>query len=189
VRFFTSDLHFWHKNVIQFCNRPWSTVEEMNAGLIEIWNQTVTQNDDVFIIGDMFFCGTAKLKEIMSQLNGNKYLIQGNHDWGVVKIHRAEEFGFKWVQRNQHCIRIGHEDVYLCHFPYDEDHTAEVRYKEMRPVDIGNWLLHGHVHCAWKVRGRQINVGVDVWDWRPVSEVEIQKIIGTYHSTGIKGGL
>lgn len=177
MRFFTSDLHFYHKNVIELCNRPWPDVDSMNKGLIENWNKAIGPDDFVYVIGDMFFCGVIKLKEIMAQLNGKKVLIQGNHDWGVVKIHRAKEFGFEWAQREQHCIRIANEDVYLCHFPYRDDHTEELRYKEMRPVDIGNWLLHGHVHGAWTVRDRQINVGVDVWDYKPVSENQIVQIM------------
>lgn len=177
MRFFTSDPHFWHKNVTEFCNRPWPNVEAMNAGLIERWNNVITDQDEVYILGDMFFCGTIKAKEILGQLRGKKYLIQGNHDWGVIKVHRAKEFGFEWVQREQFCLRIGNQDVILCHFPYEEDHTTEVRYKEMRPKNNGNWLLHGHVHTAWKTRGKQINVGVDVWDWKPVSEIEILNII------------
>jgi calcineurin-like phosphoesterase family protein len=177
---FTSDLHFWHKNVIQFCNRPWTTVEEMNAGLIANWNSCVGPEDKIYIIGDMFFCGTLKAKAIMAQLNGHKYLIRGNHDWNVVKLHRAEEFGFKWAA-DWHCMPVGRSsecrDVKLNHFPYRGDHTTDERFLEKRPTDNGGWLLHGHVHTAWKVRDKMINVGVDVWDWKPVHISQIEAII------------
>lgn len=177
MRFFTSDLHFGHKNVVEFCERPWPDVEAMNNGLIERWNSVVGYNDDVFCLGDMFFCGTIKAKEYMSRLNGLKYLVQGNHDWGKVKIHRANEFGFEWVQRHQHCIRIGNEDVILHHFPYEDDHTEEKRFLDERPINNGAWLLHGHVHRLWKVKNNQINVGVDVWDWKPIPESVIVEIM------------
>ena len=50
--YFTSDLHFWHKNAIIYTNRPFETVEEMNEKLIEYWNKTVHANDEVYILGD-----------------------------------------------------------------------------------------------------------------------------------------
>lgn len=176
MRFFTSDLHFYHKNVIEFCKRPWLDNLAMNQGLIENWNRTVGVDDEIFILGDMFFCGTNRAKEIMQRLNGKKFLILGNHDWNVVKKPRAKEFGFEWVLE-QFCVRIAGKDVIMNHFPYSGDHMEEDRFLDKRPIDAGMWLLHGHVHSEWKVRGRQINVGVDVWDWRPVPEIEIENII------------
>lgn len=174
---FTSDLHFWHKNVITFCKRPWATVEEMNEGLIANWNSVVGPNDLVMCLGDMFFCGTTKAKEIMSRLNGTKQLLRGNHDWNVVKPHRAAEFGFDVVTDGTIPGELAGRSIIMSHFPYREDHTEEVRFLEKRPVDTGLWLLHGHVHSAWKVRDRQINVGVDVWDWKPVHMNQLIEII------------
>lgn len=180
MRYFTSDLHFYHKNVIEFCNRPWSNVDEMNEGLIKNWNDTVTNEDQVYILGDMFFCGTTKAKEILKQLNGEKYLILGNHDWGKIKTHRAKEFGFEWIDKS-FSLRIGNQlDVLLSHFPYKNagDHTeGEERYAEHRYEDGGKWLLHGHVHTAWQIKDKMINVGVDVWDYKPVSQEKIELIL------------
>jgi calcineurin-like phosphoesterase family protein len=73
--------------------------------------------------------------------------------------------------------RIGRDHVLMCHLPYEGDHVGDERYARFRLRDEGLWLLHGHVHDAWKVRGCQINVGVDVWGWRPVNLEEIHKII------------
>lgn len=178
---FTSDLHFGHKNVIEFCKRPFSSVEDMERGLISNWNSCVSDGDIVYILGDMFFCGVKKIKEIMPQLNGKKHLVLGNHDWGKVKPRRAEELGFESVTQNSE-IGFEFQDgkvlmLKLCHFPYSGDHTKDVRYLEYRPNDVGGILLHGHVHEAWKVRGRQINVGVDVWDYKPVSQKQIEEIV------------
>jgi len=158
----------------------------MNAGLIKNWNETVNPEDVVYILGDMFFCGTIAAKEILRQLNGRKMLIAGNHDWGKLKKHRAQEFGFDFIT-DQHCIRLGRHDVIMNHFPYHGDHMEEERFRDKRPVDKGGWLLHGHVHNAWKVNGRQINVGVDVWDWRPVHEERILHLIECdgHHSKSI----
>ena len=78
--FFTSDTHFWHNNVIKFCNRPFSSIEEMNDTIIENWNRVVDKNDIVIHLGDFCFCGSDKFKELVEKLNGRIYLILGNHD-------------------------------------------------------------------------------------------------------------
>ena len=139
---FTSDLHFWHKNVIKFCTRPWETPEAMNEGLITNWNEVVQPWDSVYILGDVFFCGTIEAKRILSLLKGKKYLIAGNHDWGKLKKHRAEEFGFEFIV-DKFCLRLGGKDVKLSHFPYKNagDHTeGEERFSDRRYDDDGGWL-------------------------------------------------
>lgn len=184
MRFFTSDLHFWHKNVVVFCNRPWASVEEMNEGLIERWNSVVWPDDEVDICGDMFFCGTTKAQAIMKRLNGRKRLWQGNHDWKVVKKHRAADFGFESVQENGATHLEGFDElVLLSHFPYknEGDHTEKERFTDKRYDQQNKWLLHGHVHQYWKIKGKQINVGVDVWGWKPVSEKQILELIRSQH--------
>lgn len=182
--FFTSDLHFWHKNVIEFCNRPWPDVEAMNQGLIDNWNSVVGDKDAVFICGDLFFCGKQKAKEIAAQLKGDKYWILGNHDWGKIPERRAEEFGFKFMGPSYE-LKLHGTKVLLSHFPYTGDHTDDPRYLEHRLKDQGDWLLHGHVHNAWKIKGNQINVGVDVWDYKPVSAGQILEVMNTFNHLGL----
>ena len=64
--YFTSDLHFWHKNAIIYTNRPFETVEEMNEKLIEYWNKTVHANDEVYILGDVTMVRPGRATEIIS---------------------------------------------------------------------------------------------------------------------------
>ena len=66
--------------------------------------------------------------------------------------------------------------VTLCHLPYARDHIGVERYADKRPMDDGSWLLCGHVHNHWKTNGRMINVGVDVWDMKPVS-IDVLKVL------------
>ncbi|MGN6695931.1 MAG: hypothetical protein ACTHN0_17270, partial [Aquihabitans sp.] len=70
-----------------------------------------------------------------------------------------------------------------CHFPYQGDSHDEDRFVPYRPVDHGGWLLHGHVHERWKVDGRQLNVGTDVWDYAPVSAADLRALVnaGPHH--------
>jgi len=67
--------------------------------------------------------------------------------------------------------------VLLHHFPYDGDSHDEDRYVQWRPVDEGDWLLHGHVHTNWRQNGRMINVGIDAWDLAPVAEDTLVELI------------
>jgi len=76
---FTSDTHFYHKNIIKFTNRPWNTVEEMNNALINNWNEVVKPNDTVFHLGDFAFTSNGNWKKLINELNGKIYLILGNH--------------------------------------------------------------------------------------------------------------
>lgn len=178
MKHFISDPHFGHKKIIDLCHRPFASVEEMETELIKRWNAVVAVDDEVYMLGDMFFCGTIKAKEIFAQLRGKKRWIMGNHDWGKFKKHRATEYGVEWMV-DAFCVRIGAVDVKLSHFPYKGagDHTERERFNDMRLLDDGGWLLHGHVHCEWKIKGKQINVGVDQWNFTPVSEHQILEMI------------
>ena len=77
---FTSDLHFGHRNIIKYCNRLWNTVEEMDEALIHNWNSVVGKNDIGVDLGDFAFASNQRWRELVSRLNGKHYLILGNHD-------------------------------------------------------------------------------------------------------------
>lgn len=190
--FFTSDEHYFHSNIIkpEYCNRPFANVEEMNAELIRRHNELVKPGDEVFHLGDFTF-NKNRVKEILSQLNGKHHLIMGNHD-ACHPIHcktrekkdRLQRFyfdaGFGIVTNylQVHILpRPQGDNVDLYHLPfagYEND-----RYGNIRLEDKGQWLIHGHVHQHWKIKGKQINVGVDVWDFYPVPITELQKIMLT----------
>jgi calcineurin-like phosphoesterase family protein len=189
VIWFTSDLHFFHKNVIGFCNRPWTSVEEMNEGLIKNWNDRVRKTEQVYVLGDFLFGGSSRLREIVPRLNGQKTLVRGNHDATARKVIAA---GFHDVVENEAIKLPNGTKVLLSHFPYYPDPAEEARagkaaagiqldtrylHKRILRDDYDRWLLHGHVHTQWQVLDKQINVGVDVWNWRPVPHETIQAII------------
>jgi len=188
---FTADLHFWHRNIIEYCNRPWSSVEEMNEGLVERWNSVVEPSDTVWVLGDVAL-SPSKLDHV-SRLKGVKKLVSGNHDacWlghrkGAAKRQRYLDAGFAFVD-SVGVIRdrlVGTHRVDMSHLPYEGDSQAEERYKSYRPADQGRPLLCGHVHDSWRIKGRQINVGVDVWDWYPVSEGVLATILDSWRSNG-----
>lgn len=188
---FTSDNHFFHKNVIKHCNRPFETVTEMHEKMIEEWNKRVKTNEHIYVLGDFAFAGWTLQKKLLDRLQGHKILIKGNHDLAAHKMLAA---GFNEVHENV-WITIGNKRVLVSHFPFhpmtryqknsdgsvvadDVDMTLDRRYLHKRIVDDGeHWLIHGHVHCAWKQSGRQINVGVDQWDFKPVNHEKILAMI------------
>lgn len=87
TNWFTADLHFFHKNVIQYCNRPFNNIDQMNKKLIENYNLFVKEEDTCYFLGDLAMLGSSqiiKLTNIINKMNGKKILILGNHDEGNV---------------------------------------------------------------------------------------------------------
>jgi len=79
-QFIIADTHFGHENIIEYENRPFASVEEMDKQLISNWNKTVKKRDTVFMLGDFAFASKERIKELVSLLNGSKILVLGNHD-------------------------------------------------------------------------------------------------------------
>lgn len=178
--FFTSDLHFCHKNIIRFCDRPWSTTEEMNEGLVERWNKKVSPDDTVFCLGDFCFGGSAEWKKWREKLNGHIILIRGNHDR---KMSSTMEGLFDEVLY-QVQLEIDGRSVYLNHYPFLT--YGGCWRKENNVV----WQLFGHVHSKEGICGAdsgrlkhllstQYDVGVDNNNYEPVSWEEIKTIMNT----------
>lgn len=185
---FTSDLHFGHKNIIRFCNRPWKTTEEMDEGLIQNWNSMVKEDDIVFDLGDFAFATNGRWKDILSRLNGKHYLILGNHDvtrWPGDKIMSL----FERVE-NQMIVKIDDRFVYLNHYPY-------LCYGgSWRGPKNAVWQLFGHIHSGPNSSGAdsdrlvnmfpyQYDVGVDNNNYTPVSWERIKEIIEYQVKNGI----
>jgi calcineurin-like phosphoesterase family protein len=153
---FTADPHLFHTRIIDFCNRPFRTldgqpdVQAMNEGLIRRHNDVVAPDDEVFILGDMLFGGMKRLMEVAPRLHGRKTLVLGNHDRLTNTQYRVAGFEVRKY------MKLG--KVLLIHRPPSD---AE--------ADRHKLVLCGHVHTDWRERGNCINVGVDVRDYRPVS--------------------
>lgn len=159
---FTSDTHFGHTNIISYCNRPFSSVEEMNEALIKNWNDRVGHDDIVFHLGDFSFernaAGTA------ARLSGKKHLIRGNHDRDKT-IAQIEPF-FKTI-RDVFLLKLGHHKFWLSHYAH---RAWWHNYK-------GVIHLYGHSHGTLDDYGKSTDVGVDVWDYSPVHVDTIVKMM------------
>ncbi|MAF25154.1 phosphoesterase [bacterium] len=154
--YFISDIHFGHKNVIRFCNRPFSTAREMNEGIIDNWNNVVSDRDRVFVVGDVFICDPEEAKAYIEELNGYKVLIKGNHDYGEKVMLNC---GFDEFHKSLDYKLPDGRLALLNHYPVP-DCKIDSKY------DV---LIHGHVHLGDRSRGKKINVSCDIWDYRPIS--------------------
>ena len=168
--FFTSDYHLGHANIIKYCRRPFENVDEMNTTIINNHNARVSKEDLVFFLGDFCFKNSPggkqgegmihKSSHYVDKLNGKLIFIKGNHD----RNNSVKTIIEKCV------INYGGRRVNLVHNP---EH-ADVKY-ELNFV--------GHVHQNWECKRIKlgmdftdmINVGVDVWNFKPVTFDELMK--------------
>ena len=161
--FFTSDQHFSHRNIIQYCNRPFESVDQMDEEIISRWNQVVSIDDTVYVIGDVSFHPAGFSRRIINRLHGNKILIRGNHD----KSHsKMIQMGFDEVHEKMDYSFPDGSRALLWHYPLPDSLICNHEV-----------LIHGHTHCAPEdaIQGKKFNVCVDAWDFTPISSDKIFK--------------
>ena len=131
MNYYISDLHFGHANILRHDNRPFANTDEMAKVIVERWNKTVSDQDDVYILGDIFWRNTPDNQALFRQLKGRKHLIRGNHDKGACSRD------FAWSSIHDYLVvRDLGRKVILCHYPilfYDGHYHGSV-------------MLYGHVH-------------------------------------------
>ena len=156
--FFIADTHFGDERIIRYENRPFSSADEMDACLIQKWNEKVTEDDTVYVLGDFGADGCER--KILSSLNGKKYLVLGNHD--ALENGRYREFGFCEVYDHPIIIDgfwiLSHDALYV---------NANMPYAN----------LFGHVHNSPIIKDysrQHYCVSVERTDYAPVSFDEIK---------------
>lgn len=159
--YFISDMHFGHRNIIKYENRPFKNIKEMDASIIENWNSVVKKDDKVFVLGDISFYNKEKTAEIIYSLNGYKILILGNHD-NERSLHWWKSVGFDEVI-NYPIIYDGfymlsHEPMYL---------NENMPYMN----------IHGHIHNLKYESKQFFNVSVECIDYTPISFEKIKEIV------------
>lgn len=167
--YFIADPHLHHANVIEYCDRPFGSIAEMDKAIISNWNKTVPHGSWIFILGD-FCLGDRKMwKYFLSQLPGNKYLIQGNHDRdnNIPRDLFVDVIpGFLNLEIKD--PEIGSQRITLCHYPMLSWYQSH----------CGSWQLYGHVHGRkLNTMTTQMDVGVDSNNFNPVSYFGVKKHI------------
>jgi len=158
--FFTADEHYFHKNIIKFCNRPFDNVEEMNQTIIDNHNSVVSKNDTTIHVGDFAFGSRSKILRLLKQLNGNHIFIMGSHDrW----LQNSPKVPYIWERR------INGIPIICCH--YCMRVWAKSHYN--------SYHLYGHSHGNLPSEGKSMDVGVDTNDFYPYSINDVFKIMNT----------
>lgn len=165
---FTADEHYDHKNIIEFCQRPFKDVTEMKEKMIENHNKLVKAGDLTYHLGDMFW-RTMPIKDaisVVNRLNGQHYYIYGNHC--ELFDHKFLQEQFVWC-RDVHNLKVaGYPNIWLSHFAH-EDWNGSHR---------GSWHLFGHVHGAKPDPvGLKLDVGVDIRNFTPMNLDEVATIL------------
>jgi calcineurin-like phosphoesterase family protein len=151
--FFTSDTHFGHKRILEYCatTRQYEDIAAHDEALINAWNERVGRKDHVYHLGDFAFLPADKTNEIMSRLNGYIHLIEGNHD-------RVENFTApNLVEVTPYKeLKVGKKSFILFHFPIES----------WNKVHYGSIHLHGHSHGSIthhpiNPKAKRMDVGVD----------------------------
>ena len=173
---FTSDTHFFHDKIVEYSQRPFASVEEMNEELIARWNSVVHRDGIVFHLGDFCFGKPDKWNHILDRLKGRIYLVLGNHDAGHISEEVAERFEAVAFQMR---LNVNGQKIYLNHFPF-LSYSGD---------NHGTWQLFGHIHSNLHnyniidehrlavLQLTQYDVGVDNNNYTPVSFRQVEEII------------
>jgi calcineurin-like phosphoesterase family protein len=135
-RFYISDIHYGHNNILCFDNRPFKDIDEMNEELVRRWNSVVTSDDIIYVLGDFFWCKSSDAQPVLDSLNGQKFLIKGNHD-------RTSDSKFikKFAKVTDYLeVDDGNKHIVLCHYPIP---CFKNHY-------YGWYHLYGHVHSSFE---------------------------------------
>lgn len=179
MKYFIADTHFFHESIIEFSQRPFKDINDMNNQLIKNWNDTVTSTDDeIYILGDFMYQGTGEnANSILKQLRGKKYLIKGNHEEYLIDKD-FKNYHFEWV-KDYYTFIYNKRKFVLFHYPILE---WDGYYKH-------SIHLYGHVHNNKvdffnRMLGiNAVNVGVDMIKYKPISIGDIIRIVNEREMT------
>jgi calcineurin-like phosphoesterase family protein len=149
-----SDLHLDHGNIIEYCDRPFDSVEAMNEALVANWNETVDPDDRVLFLGDVTVPWADHTPaDWFDRLRGEVVFVAGNHDAPEVL-----------AARDSCRFSRGGRDFFCSHWP------------ENAPADWEGWVLYGHHHDNDLERfplldpeRRRVNVSVELLEYTPLS--------------------
>jgi calcineurin-like phosphoesterase family protein len=155
--FATSDWHLGHDNVIAYSKRPFRDKEHMHEALVTNWNNTITDNDTVYLLGDL--CWKIVYLKLYNELKGTIHLVAGNHDDSSEKVLKCD----RWATVSHYVrIKVGEHKVIACHYPFEC----------WDGMERGSFHIHGHTHNntshTVQTIPRRYDIGVDAQDMKPV---------------------
>lgn len=157
-----SDTHFYHQNIIKYCNRPFDDAAQMNDYMVTMWNETVKDGDKVYHLGDVYMGNNeGNAERLLSSLKGQKRLILGNHDNGKDQILQRV---FKKIDVWRMFPEFG---LLLTHVPVHESSLDRGMGVEMINV-------HGHIHDKQSPTVNHCNVSVEMIGYKPINIEELR---------------
>lgn len=171
----TADQHFGHTKVIEYCKRPFKSIDEMDEALINNWNERVKIGDVVYHLGDFTLSNYTGFKYYLDKLNGTVFFVPGGHDRRWLNEYKKHGSTEKYTVIDPlSYINIRGVELVLCHYPLL---TWERAY-------YGTIHLHGHSHgnngCIGVSGdgnglkpGYRMDVGVDCNNFYPISITDI----------------
>jgi len=182
--YFTSDNHFFHKNIKKFCpdTRQGETPEEMSELMIQKWNADVGQYDHVYCNGDFSFGWGNNTGKTLDRLNGIKYLVKGNHEKYLRDMEMLDRAGRRrWEAVEDHIfMELDGYKISMFHYPI----------WEWRDMHQGAFHFYGHVHGRpTGIPGRCMDIGIDtrpnkdmtLWPWEELRDLMLKQEIRTHH--------
>jgi calcineurin-like phosphoesterase family protein len=198
---FTADLHFGHEKISELSHRPFADATEMGDALVDNWNSKVGPDDIGWILGDLAIEGSWRTGlERAAQMNGRLRLITGNHDQVWTGKSTWTRYYSHYLEVFEHVVswgrgKIGSTKINMSHFPYTGDHTETDRFEDYRLPIQDRPIIHGHTHSTerfsvahlWQEDGRvilvpQLHVGVDAWNFEPVSMNQLIDILEDWNT-------
>lgn len=165
--YFISDTHFGHDKIREYCNRPFSSVGEMDSVMMERWNWAVGPKDIVYFLGDFCLGNQETAFSYFKRLNGQIYVVPGGHDKRWIRPNLCYT-GPNCVVRvlpPLYTVTLDEQVIVLCHY------AMRVWPKS----HYGSWQLFGHSHGGLPGMGKQMDIGVDCWDFYPVSLEKVKR--------------
>ncbi len=164
--FFTADTHLGHANIIKYCRRPFGSAREMDEVLYTNWTAVVRPDDTIYHLGDVAWGNEdviAKTMRRLKYLPGKKYLVPGNHDYHLNILAEGFDEVLPALCEIGAQTHAGNMRAVLCHYPlaaWNRSHHAALHF-------------HGHMHGRLHADSQRADVGVDVWNYYPVSLEEL----------------
>lgn len=183
VNYYIADTHFGHANIIRFCNRPFDDVRDMDRTMAEYWNLRVTDDDDVYIVGDFIYKSAEPAEEIIGRLRGRKHLVIGNHD---AKWMKGVDLGKHFVEVDHALFTVDDQRrrIWMCHYP-------------CMTWPKGSYHVYGHIHndrpaSFWPLLStyeNALNAGVDVNAFMPATLDELIANNARWRAEGLREDL
>lgn len=185
MRWFTSDWHLGHTNILQYCDRPFRDTQAMDDSIINHANALLSPEDELWILGDLAFGPIEETLRRFQELHSRVILVTGNHDRphpsfnsrqdkdGWLTMYATLTGAHEIINGNTIITLADGTKAHVSHFPRiaeDHDPSQVDKFAPYRPPMDGLPVIHGHTHGLWRQKGDHVDVGIDAWGGQMVSE-------------------